>query len=152
MMFARASSWFSFSYDLHDDRQEWVAHIDEPWFSKSVEANILRRSYRFYRPGWPDLSYCLVESNGVILARADRGLFPSFDLHIGKEHYVWRSNYLLDPFLLLKQDTKIGSVEFGLISRGAAIDLPEAIPLPAQVFLFWLAAVVRRQSGGAGSN
>jgi hypothetical protein len=106
--------------------------------------------------------YCLVESNGRILARADRELFASFNLHIGETHYVWRSNYLvagqpqrLHPlayrFLLLQEDTKIGSVElFGLQSRRAAIDLPEVIPLPAQVFLFWLAAVARRQSTRTG--
>jgi hypothetical protein len=150
MVIAIASGWFSYSYDLHEGN-ECVAHIDEPWFSKSVEANILRQSYRFYRPGGPDLSYCLVESNGRILARADRGLFASFNLHIGETHYVWRP--LADRFLLLQQDTKIGSVEwFGLLSRRAAIDLPEVIPLPAQVFLFWLAAVARRQSKGSGAD
>jgi hypothetical protein len=46
MVIAIASSWFSYSYDLHEGK-ECVAHIDEPWFSKSVEANILRQSYRF---------------------------------------------------------------------------------------------------------
>jgi hypothetical protein len=103
-------------------------------------ASRVRRSLRPARP-----------SRHLVQAFGSSAVLRSGITHIGETHYVWRP--LADRFLLLQQDARIGSVEwFGLLSRRAAIDLPEVIPLPAQVFLFWLAAVDRRQSKGSGAD
>lgn len=97
----------------------------------------------------------LLESAGSILARATKpsALFRSFLVeHAGGQYRLEAESVMLRKFILYAGDKQIGSVHpERALTRKAVIDLPEEIPLPARLFMFWLVVILWNRADSSSS-
>ncbi|MHC4563499.1 MAG: hypothetical protein ACYS8X_12095 [Planctomycetota bacterium] len=65
----------------------------------------------------------------------------------GREFALTRKSCFSWRFMLQEDGVTVGEIRLAWFSSKATIDLPEALPYTVQVFLYWLAALVRLRAG-----
>jgi hypothetical protein len=141
--------WFSNGFRLQQAHGT-VAELNVSGWKEKAEFDIAGGQYRLYREGWASGAFVL-ESNGKVVARAMKpsAFKARFQVEVGGRTFDLRRTTWSSSFGLFEGDRQVGSVRrAGMLTRRAVIELPDAWPLAAQVFVFWLALVMwnREQS------
>ena len=147
-------SLFSWDFDVLQDGVP-IAVIDMAWFRERGELDIAGQRYEVYRESWMGGRFFIESSEGP-LASAEKpsALFRSFVVdYDGRRLQLEAASPFTRRFLVLENDVRIGTIgpDFWL-SRKATIDLPQDIPVPVQVFMFWLVLLLRRRAANSSSS
>jgi hypothetical protein len=160
MLYAIPRHLFSWDFTVLRDGAV-LAEVDQAWFGEWAEVTIGGQAYAVSRESILQGTFSL-RCGDQVLARAQKaGVFsrafavdlPDRGLEL-KALSVWGRR-----FGLFEDGQQLGSIgPTAWLGRRAEIDLPGDIPLPVQVFLFWLVVVLWRRAasssaaaGGAGS-
>jgi len=140
MLQAIPDGWLSRRFVVLRNGQPAAAMAPDP-FASQADLNVEGQPYKAYREsGWGDF---VLSCNSLILARAnkDNCLLRAYALMCsGKAYSFYAASPFTREFVLLDGQSQIGSIcPESPFSRQAIVDLPDAIPLPVQVFIFWLA-------------
>ena len=126
-----------------------VAEIDVSWFREKGVLTVDGVQYPVYREHVMSGAFIL-EFNGTQLARAEKpsALFRSFLVeHAGKAYTLKAESALFRRFILLDDDREVGSITpAGPITRRAAVDLPDDLPLSVRVFMIWLTVLLWKRA------
>jgi hypothetical protein len=148
MVHAMAHSFFSWSFTLQDGPAR-VTDLEVPWAGESAQFRHADRTYEIGREGLA-LSRFVLRSGDRILARASKTnpFVRAFEIeHEGRKLRLQAVSLLGRTFELHEQGARIGRVvPTRILGRDARIDLPQELPIPLQVFLFWLVTVLWRRS------
>lgn len=123
------------------------------WLRERADVTIADKTFTVLRDSMLKGSFALKWGEQVAARARKTSLFTrSFDVETGGEHLrlaavsIWRRE-----FGVYRNGEQIGRIApTSLFRRSAVIDLPDDVPLPVQVFLFWLVIILWRRS--ANSN
>ncbi len=140
MLYARAKSWFSWSFTVYDGNAP-VAHVEKKPFKKGVVCRTESKEYMMHRRSWKGREYLLSSGEEVLCRAVATGFFRiTFDIHLSDKRLFlradsgWNHNYTLcDDF------GEVGYIRSGSVfTRDATLDLPDTLPLEVKTFIFWL--------------
>jgi hypothetical protein len=152
---SRPKGFFSWDFVISEGNEE-IAEVSLAWFRERGELSVKGEPCAIYREGLMG-DFCL-EWNGEVVARATktsvwtRRFVVRFE---GRELVLEAKSIFTRAFVL--RDAGEGGKELGRISpasifsRKAVIDLPEGVPLPVQVFMFWLVIILWRRAAKSHS-
>jgi len=149
-------SWFSWDFNIMDGSRA-VADIDVSWWREKGMLTVDGIDYMVYREGLMSGTYIL-DLGGTVLARAEKpnAFHRAFLIeYAGKQYTLQAKSAFRREFLLLDGDREIGTLSpKGVFTRRATVKFPEELPLPAKVFIIWLAVILwkRESDSGAGSG
>ncbi|MBC7789816.1 MAG: hypothetical protein H7Z74_07705 [Anaerolineae bacterium] len=134
-------------------KNELLGELDNSIWREKARVELKDGTYVLYREGRFS-GYFLIEHNGRLVARASKpsALRNTFEVEVAGRQLVLRQLSIWKRrFGLFNGDKQIGSIyPLRVVSRHAHIDVPADLPLPIQVFLFWLVFIVwKRQSQAA---
>lgn len=147
MLLANPRSWFSRDFVISRGGVE-VAEVVAAWFRERAELRVAGEAFVFGRESFFGGTFALRHGEDV-LARAQkmfwrRGFVVEFagrSLELKAIHF-WGREYGV-----FENGRELGTVgPTGWFGREYAVELPESVPLPMQVFLFWLVIVLRRRA------
>jgi hypothetical protein len=145
--------WFSNDYRLQQAHGT-VADLDVSGWKEAAEFDVAGGRYRLYRQRMASGAF-VMDQGGNVVARAVKpsALQARFELQVGRRSFTlrrprwWRSD-----FALLEGETQVGRVRrAGAFTRRTLVELPDDLPLAAQVFVFWLALVIWTREAAAAS-
>jgi hypothetical protein len=153
MLRAIPKGWFSPDYSIFENDQP-VADIDLSFISESSEIQVKGATHQAYREHLMSGAFVL-EAAGSIFARAEKpsALYRSFVVEAsGRTFTLEAESSMLRKFVLLDAGKEVGSVypDHAFTSK-AVIDLPDDIPLPVRVFMFWLVAILWKRASDAAA-
>jgi hypothetical protein len=146
--------WFSSDFTVDRDGPR-VAELDISWWRERGELAIDGVTYAIARPGLVSGDFHLTTPHGRLVATASK---PSvfrrlFDVAHGgriwtlRARSTWRRT--MDVFV---DGREAGNVTpFRAWSRRASATLPDALPLPVQIFVVWLAVLLWKRDDDAAS-
>ena len=140
-----------FSWDFIISRDgTMIADIDMSWWGERAELKITGQTYAVYRESLLEGTFVL-QSGEQVLARAQKGFTRTFDVDVAGRHLELKAvSIWTREFGLFENDAQIGRIEpAGWLGRKAIIELPEDIPLPVRVFLFWLVLILWRRAANS---
>ena len=156
MLRAVPKNWFSSNYRVLENNNE-VATIDLSWWREAGTFHIKGAIYNVYRERLMSGAF-IFESGGAIIARAEKpsALYRSFVVEYeNKKYQLEAESAFFRKFILSEAESgqPIGEVyPESALTRKAVVDLPEAIPLPVRVFMFWLVMILwKRESDSAAA-
>lgn len=145
---------FSWNFSIwQGDRR--IGELDFAWLRERGRLQIADTVFQLNRQGLWSGDFTL-EHDGAVLARANK---PNpfrryFDLEFEGRAFVLKAFApITRSFGLYQGDTPIGTIQpdYWLLWK-TTIDLPDEIPVPVQLFAFWLVVLMwRRQSKQAAS-
>jgi hypothetical protein len=155
MLHAMPRGLFTWGFTVRQDG-DTIADIDPSWLRERAEIRVEGQTYSAFRESLLAGTFML-QSGERTLARARKAsvFARAFDIDLAgrpmelKAASVWRRE-----FGLFENGVQVGRISpTGWFSWQAVIDLPPDIPLPAQLFLFWLVLVLWRRAAAdaAGS-
>ncbi|MBN1362486.1 MAG: hypothetical protein JW993_17955 [Sedimentisphaerales bacterium] len=150
---ARPKSLFSWGYELRRGTLV-VARMDMTWLSEGGSFTWEGIGYRLSRQGFWSGDF-LLEGAGQIPARATK---PSpfrrhFEVHVGPRVLALEAvSPLTRAFRLLENGSLVGAVTpRSFFSRCCTVDFPDDLPVPVQVFLFWLVVLMWRRAANSSA-
>ena len=144
---------FSPDFRILQDGRE-IALLDASAWRERAEVEIAGAPCRLYRRGM--LGAFVIEWEGNVLATAEKpsAFRSAFDVEVrGRRLQLRRPSMWRRDFALYE-----GGVEIGRIapqkwwSKRSTLRLPETLPLPARVFLFWLVSIMWRRDEAAAAG
>jgi hypothetical protein len=153
MLTATPKSWVGWSFEISED-QGGLVDIDQAWFRErgafcadGVEYKVQREPFfgRFALTG---------PAGNVTMAYKHSLLTRSFTITAGSESYGLRPlNVLSKDFTLLRAGAPVGSIrKRSWFSRTADVDLPQDLPLPVRIFIFWLVLLMWRRAANTSNG
>src|SRR5262249_2502928 len=140
MLQATPRGWFSWNFVVSSGEEE-VADIRLAMLREAGELVVQGEAYRVYREGIMSGAFVL-QKNGLELARAEKAsaFHRSFEVfYNGRSYTLGAESAFRRKFVLRDNSEIVGSVyPVNAFTRKCAVDLPERIPLPVQVFMVWL--------------
>jgi hypothetical protein len=145
-----------FSWDFTVWRNgEAIADIDMSWFREHADVQIGGQTFSVYRESMLKGAFAL-QAGDRILARAWKvSVFArAFEIDFeGRKFELKATSYWTHHFALSENGIQIGWIgPTSWLGRKSVIDLPEDLPLPVQVFLFWLVVVLWRRRAASSSS
>jgi hypothetical protein len=140
-----------------------IAEVDLSWLWARGVVTTGGQTYALAYEGIPQRSFTLSTGQGSytlrwggrVLARARKAsaLCRAFAIDLAGRGLELRALSARGRrFGLIENGSQVGSIgPTGWSGRKAEIDLPDDIPLPVQVFLFWLVVVLWRQAASRGA-
>jgi hypothetical protein len=154
MLTLEPKAWYSWDFRVLDGDEE-IAFLDRSWVRERLEFTLDGESFAVRRTSVVRGTFVL-EREGEVLAEAGKkSVFRrAFDLAVGPERWVLEAvSPLRREFRLLRGGLELGSVRpVSILRRRAMIDLPEAVPIPLQVFVSCLVLVLWKRSADAASG
>jgi hypothetical protein len=154
MLSATPRGLFTWGFTVHQGGNV-VAEVDPSWVGESAEIQAGGKTYSAYREGLLAGTFVL-QSGELTLARARKvSVFArAFDIDLaGRPLELKATSVWGREFGLFENGVQVGRIgPVGWFGRRAVIDLPPDIPLPAQLFLFWLVLVLWRRAAGAAAG
>ena len=154
MLRAEPKGFFSWDFRVYDASQE-IADISLDWWTESADVLIAGETCRVYREGLLGGAFNF-EVRGVGVARAEKpsAFFRRFLVNSDQRRYELKAR---SPFTrrfgLYEAGRLVGTIEpAGWFIRKATIDLPDDIPSPVQVFMFWLVWIMWRRAARSSSG
>ena len=148
MLEARPKSLFSWGFELCEAGQVIVT-MDMTWLSEGGSFVWEGVEYTLLREGLWSGDF-VVHSDAETPARATKpnALLRRFDVYVGSRVMTLEAvSPLARAFHLLENDSVVGAVTpHHFFSRRCAVAFPDDLPLPVQVFLFWLVALMWRRA------
>jgi hypothetical protein len=151
MLHATPRGLFTWGFTVRQDGNK-IADIDSSWLGERADIKVEGQTYSAYRESLLAGTFVL-QSGERTLARARKAsaFVRAFDIDFAdrpmelKAASVWRRE-----FGLFENGAQVGRISpAGWFSWQAVIDLPPDIPLPVQLFLFWLVLVLWRRAAAA---
>ena len=151
MLHATPRGLFTWGFTIRQGG-DTIADIDPSWLGERAEITVEGHTYSAYREGLLAGTFAL-QSEERTLARARKAsvFVRAFDIDLAgrpmelKAASVWRRE-----FGLFENGEQVGRISpASWFGWHAVIDLPPDIPLPAQLFLFWLVLVLWRRAAAA---
>ncbi len=153
MLNVEPKGWFSQTFTVRDGDMQ-VASIDLAAFGEQAEIAIEGRPYTLRRERFASGPF-LLESNGVVLARADKPqvLARLFVVeNQGRPLTLKHAGGIGRKFVLLAGEQGIGSMgPQRMGGRAAVANFPSDLPLPTRVFMIWLVLILWRRAAGAAA-
>ena len=145
MLRIRPARWFSWDFTVERDGRA-VAELDFSWWRERGELAIAGETYAITREGFISSDFTMTAPGGAVVATASKPsvLLRRFAIVHGghtvtlEARSAWRRtmDVLLDGHA-------VGAITpDGAWTRRASADLPDALPLPVQVFVVWLAVLL----------
>ena len=146
-------SWFSWNFDVLENDLP-VAEIKVSPLRERGTLVVDGAAYEAYREGLASGEFIL-EQNGHPIARAQKpsAFFNSFHVEVpGKNYTLKKESMVGRPFVLLDNDEVAGSIRpEGVVTRKAAVDLPEDVPVPVKIFIVWLVLLMWKREANAAA-
>lgn len=162
MLRAIPKGLFSNDYEIYRDEDQ-VAFLDPSAWREKAELEIEGQRYKLDREGWVGEFRLLDKMNHPVAKAAKTSAFKNrFEVEQGERRFVldktsfWSRGFSLwevvpGPAGSEARESLVGQIDReGLLTRRAVIDLPEDLPLPVQVFLFWLVVVLWNRQKNSG--
>lgn len=153
MLRAAPVSWFSWNFHVFEHDKQ-LAHIDMAWIREAGTLVLEGASYKVNREGFFGGAFIL-EKDGHVLARATK---PSvwrrmFEIEFGTKRYVLKTKSSFGrSFVLLDGEMTIGAMRpEHAFTRRSAVDFPDDLPLPARIFMIWLAILLWKREAEASA-
>jgi hypothetical protein len=154
MLHATPRGLFTWGFTVQEGGDP-VADIDPSWFGERAEIRAGGQTYSAYREGLLAGTFVL-QSGERALARARKAsaFLRAFDIDLaGRPLELKATSFWAREFVLFEGGVPVGRIgPAGWFGRRAVIDLPPDVPLPAQLFLFWLVLVLWRRADGSASG
>jgi hypothetical protein len=151
MLDAAPHSAFSWGFTVSRNGTR-VAEIGMAWFRERADVRIGDERYTVSRESVLKGTFAL-RGAGRVMARARkvRAWTQTVEVDAGGRVFELRPlRAWKRPFGLFEGGAPVGRVApTGWLTRRAVIDLPGDLPLPVQVFLFWLVVVLWRRGAAA---
>ncbi|HKX33435.1 MAG TPA: hypothetical protein VJ302_37505 [Blastocatellia bacterium] len=145
--------WLSWDF-LIGEHDLTLGEVDFSWMGEKGSITLGQSTFKAYRRGMLGKEYAL-ESNGVILARAEKtSLFRrSYEVRFGNRSYTLQAESMFHrAFVLMDGQTEVGWISpDGSITRCTSAALPEHFPLPVKVFIIWLVLLTWKQAAAAAA-
>lgn len=149
--------WFSWDFTVARDGRA-VAELDISWWRERGELTVGGDTYAIVRQGFVSSDFTMTAPDGGVVATASKPslLQRRFEVVHGghtitlEARSIWRRT--MDVLL---DGRAVGAITpVGAWSRRADVDLPDALPLPVQVFVTWLAVLLwkREQDAAAATG
>jgi len=152
MLTAIPKGWFSKNYRVMDGALQ-VADLNVSRWREQGELTVEGFSYQVYREKLMSGAFIL-EAAGTALARAEKpsAFHRRFLIEYGDTKYVFQAKSVWGrEFTLFDGQNEIGSVApEGLLTRRAAVNLPDELALPVKVFILWLAIILWERESDSG--
>jgi hypothetical protein len=152
MLTAIPRNWFSWDFTLVDEGHPLAEIGMSSWREKGT-LTIANQTYRIFREGFFSGSFVL-ESSGAILARAAKPSAMTRRLIIdcnGSEFELKPVSAFTRKFQLLSRGAIVGTLSpRGFLSRRMNVELSPDLPLPARVFVVWLAVLMWKRESESG--
>jgi len=153
MIEARPRNFFSRHFSLVAAGQT-VAELDAARFKEAAALTFEGAPYRLFREGLFSGDFVLEKDGRPMLKATKLSAFRSqFDFEFdGRLYSLRRASFFGKTFEVRQSDRVAGRVSrAGWLTRRAVIDLPDAWPIPAQGFIFWLVLLIwkRQQRNSA---
>jgi hypothetical protein len=152
MLTAIPKGWFSKNYRVMDGALQ-LADLNISRWREQGELTVEGFSYQVYREKLMSGAFIL-EVAGTALARAEKpsAFHRRFHIEYGDRKYVFQAKSVWGrEFTLFDGHNEIGSVApEGLLTRRAAVNLPDELALPVKVFILWLAIILWKRESDSG--
>lgn len=149
--------WFSWDFTVSRDGRR-LAELDISCWRERGELTVDGASFTIARDGFMSGAFRLSGADGRIIASASKpSLFRRrFDIvHGGRTWTLQPRSAWCRAMNVLVDGRDVGAiVPAGAWTRRAAANLPDALPLPVQVFIVWLAVLLwkREQDASAAAS
>jgi len=145
-----------FSWDFTVSRDGVaIAEIDMAWFRERADVKIGEQTFSLYRQSAAKGSFTL-QSGDTILAQAQKISAFSRAFRIdtaGRKLTLKATSAWRRQFEVSENEALIGRIgPTGWAGRTSVIDLGIDLPVPVQVFLFWLVVVLWRRADDAAAT
>jgi hypothetical protein len=150
---ARPRHLFSWDFDLFLDG-EFLAGFDMSWLREGGHFTYGDNEYHLSREGFWSGDF-LLTSDQEALARAAKSAFVRrFIVQTGSREFILEPASLFTrSFRLVEKGVVVGYVlPNHLFTRACTLELPDDLPVPVQVFLFWLVVLMWRRAASAGGS
>lgn len=152
MMYAIPKSIFSWGFEVyHDDRL--LAVIDTSWLVEGGSLDYGGITYQLQKDGFLSGSYTLRENDSVIATAQKTPMIRYFDVDYANQHYIVKAASIFTrKFVIQQNGNTIGQIcPKHPFTRRCTIDMPPEIPVPVQMFKFWLVALMWRKHQASAS-
>ena len=146
-------SWLTWNFGVLDNDRK-ITEIKTSTLPESGTFSIDGTDFRARREGMFSGEFFL-ENDGQTIARAEK---PSafryvFNIEYSDRKYMLKKeSWVGRTFVLLQGALEVGSIRpEGVLSRKAAVSLPEDMPTPIQVFVVWLTILLWKREADAGA-
>lgn len=156
MLRAVRRNWFSYDLDVFDRTGTRVATADLANWRENAKLEVGGKRY-LARHEMGSKDFVLEGEDGLTVALAEKPsvLRESFSLEHGAGRYEvrkespWKSSFVISR----EGMGVVGSIKQGSIFGGeTTVDLPEELPIEVQVFVLWLATVMRKRADSAAGS
>lgn len=153
VLHALPDSWFSSTFQITRDGEE-VGQLVPASLRERASFTVKDVAFAFYREGLVSGDF-LLDFQGSVISRAQKTsvLKRRFTLAFDDQSYtLGASSAFRRAFVLSEDEVEVGRIRpLKMFSNKAEIDLPDAAPLPVQVFCFWLVLILWKRAEAAAS-
>ncbi len=144
---ARPRHWFSWGFDLFLDG-EFLAGFDMSWLREGGRFTYGDREYRLSREGFWSGDFLLTADQEVLARAAKSAFVRRFVVRTGaREFTLEAASAFTRSFRLIENGLIVGGVlPHHLFTRACTLEFPHDLPVPVQVFLFWLVVLMWRRA------
>ena len=153
-MQARPSHLFSWDFDLYLEG-EFLAGFDMSWLREGGRFTYEGREYHLAREGFWSGDFALTVDEGVLaLATKESAFTRRFVVRVGTRELVLEPASLFGrSFRLVENGSAVGHVlPEHWFARACTLEFPDELPVPVQVFLFWLVVLMWRREASAAAG
>jgi hypothetical protein len=144
---ARPRGLFSWDFDLSVDG-EFLADFDMSWLQEGGHFTHGDKEYRLSREGFWSGDFLLTADQEVLARAAKSALVRRFVVRTGDREFTLEpASVFTRSFRLFENGLIVGGVlPNHLFTRACTLEFPDDLPVPVQVFLFWLVALMWRRA------
>ena len=154
MLHALPVSWFSSDFQITRDGEE-VGRLAPANLRERATFTVKDVEFAFYREGLVSGDFLLdFQDSPIAVAQKPSAFKQRFTLSFQEQHYTLESTSVMGrDFVLREGEAEVGRIRpINWFSRKAELDLPNAVPLPIQVFCFWLVLILWKRAAAAASG
>ncbi|MCK4998048.1 MAG: hypothetical protein KAS23_00885 [Anaerohalosphaera sp.] len=152
MLSAVPCSFFSWGFKVYCD-SELLAIIDVAWLSEGGSFDYQGNTYNLRKAGFLSTEFSIEENGSVIASASKTAMIRLFEVDYNNTQYTLRAaSPLTRKFVIECGNEKIGQIAPNVFfARSCSIEIPDDIPIPVQMFMFWLVILMWRRSSNSAS-
>lgn len=138
---------FSWGYSILQDGTA-IADIDMSWVRERAEVTIAGHHFTVCRTSVLRGTFELQSGDGVLAHAQKAAFFRAFNVGFTDRNLELKAlSIFTREFGLFEHGVQIGRIgPTGWLTRKAVVDCSGEVPIPVQVFLFWLVAILWRRA------
>jgi hypothetical protein len=149
---ARPRHVFSWDFDLFLDR-EFLAGFDMSWLREGGHFTYGDKEYHLSREGLWSGDFLLISDQEALVRAAKSAFVRRFIVQTGDREFLLEpASVFTWSFRLVENGVVVGYVlPNHLFTRACTLEFPDDLPVPVQVFLFWLVVLMWRRAADAAA-